>query len=439
MMAAFLPFLIIFALILVNGLYVAAEFSIIGVRPSRVEQLAEEGSSLAGIVKNVIDHPRRMDRYIATAQLGITLASLGLGMYGEPHIAHLIEGPLHDWFGIEGEAVHTISFIFALTVITYLHIVIGEMVPKSLALGDAEGLVLLLAIPMRVSESVLSWAVTILNRIGFSTLRLLGVPPPGEGGRLYTSEELAFIVTESVRGGLVEATEGVLIENIFYYADRRAGQIMTPRVDVDAVPVDIQADALLDRMLGSPHSRFPVYEGTLEHIRGVLHLKDILRQSLNAESYDLKSLLRKPLIVPETMPLDILLDTFRKERQHLAIVIDEYGRMEGVVTLEDLIEEVVGEVWDEFDEAEQDPVAVIGPGHLLVQGSLLVEDLEDYLTIPVERHAVQTVGGLVMAILGRLPREGDAATIGEVTLRVDVIEERRIREVTVRFPPEQAL
>jgi CBS domain containing-hemolysin-like protein len=246
-MAVLISFIIIALLILINGLFVAAEFAIIGVRPSRVGQLVAEGNQAARWVRGILDDRRKTDRYIATAQLGITLASLGLGMYAEPAIAHLIEGPLHDWFGLEGGIVHTISFVFALTVITYLHVVVGEMVPKSLALQNSEGTVLLLTAPMRVMGKLFSIPVTLLNRIGLWTLKLLRIPPPGENSRLYSLDELESIVSESYAEGLLEEHEQTLVANILDFAEERVEQVMVPRTMMTAIPVTTGEEELFRR------------------------------------------------------------------------------------------------------------------------------------------------------------------------------------------------
>ncbi len=260
-MELLIPFGIILLLIAINGLFVAAEFAIIGVRPSRVEQMAQEGDRTAIGIREVVRNPNKQDRYIATAQLGITLASLGLGMYGEPVIAHLLEGPLHDWFGLEGEIVHGISFVIALSFMTYLHVVLGEMVPKTIALQRAEQTVIALALPMRIMQTVFSLAVTVLNQIGLLTLRLLRVPPPGKGARLHTADELELIVSESYEGGLLDQGEQQLIVNIFDFGERRVSQVMTPRTRIEAFARDIGEQALLRRVVASSAQPLPDLRG----------------------------------------------------------------------------------------------------------------------------------------------------------------------------------
>ena len=324
----------------------AAEFAIIGVRSTRIEQVAAGGNRTARWVLGILTDRDKTDRYIATAQLGITLASLGLGMYAEPAIAHLIEDPLHDWFGLEGTIVHTISFILSLALITYLHVVLGEMVPKSLALQNAEGTVLTLATPMRTIGKLFSLPVTVLNQIGLWTLRLVRIPPPSDGSRLYSLDELELLFSESYAQGMLEQYEQELVSNILDFAVERVEQVMTPRPRITAIPLDIDEDELLELYAKTPYSRLPVYRDSIDDIVGILHLKDLVRQQLAEELFDLRTLVRPVPFVPENLPVKTLLSELQKQRQQMAIVMDEHGGTLGLVTIEDILEEVVGEVRD---------------------------------------------------------------------------------------------
>jgi CBS domain containing-hemolysin-like protein len=435
-MMAIFPFIAIALLILINGLFVAAEFSIIGVRPTRIKQLAQEGNRAARSVRDILSDRRRTDRYIATAQLGITLASLGLGMYAEPAIAHLIEAPLHDWFGLEGTIVHTIGFFIALALITYLHVVFGEMVPKSLALQSSEATVLVLASPMTVVGRFFSIPITVLNRIGLRILKLLRVPPPGASSRLYSSDELELIVLESYAGGMLDERAQELVANILDFSEERVEQVMVPRTLMTAIPMTIEEGALLELIPSTPYNRLPVYSGTIDNIVGLIHLKDLVRQELAGEPFDLPSLLRQVSYVPETLPIKSLLASFKRLHQHMAIVIDEHGGTLGLVTLEDLLEEVVGEVRDEFDEGEEDAITLVAPGHLIALGTAPLEDLEPYVSLPVHEHDVNTVGGFVFAELGRRPRVGDEVLVGAITLRVQEVEGLSIKHISIHYPSE---
>ncbi len=433
-MGILLPFIVIAVLVLLNGFFVAAEFSIIGVRRSRMERLSEEGNRTAAWVRSVLIDRTKTDRWIATAQLGITLASLGLGMYGEPAIAHFIEPPLHDWFGLTDAIVHTVGFLFALALITYLHVVIGEMVPKSLALQKAEQTVLSLTRFMRLSGRAFSVPVTVLNRIGLLMLRLLRMPPPSESSRLYTAGELQSIIAESSAGGLVEEYEQQLAANIFEFAERRVRQVMTHRTSITAIPVTVSKEDVLELVDTKRFSRVPVFQDNIDNIIGILHIKDFIRQQLANGAFDLETLLRDVSFVPETLPVDEMLAVFRNQRQHMAIVMDEHGGTLGLVTLEDLIEEVVGEVRDEFDGEEAPPVTIVAPGHIVAQGTALLEDIKDYAVLGDHDPHIQTVGGLMMAELGRRPLVGDEITLGSVILRVEAVERLAVTRVSIRLP-----
>lgn len=435
-MDGILPLLIIGLLILLNGIFVAAEFAIIGIRPTRIEQLAEEGSRVAINLREVLHNQGKVDRYVATAQLGITIASLGLGMIGEPYIARVAERPLHDWFGIEGDLAHTISFVIGLALITYLHVVLGEMVPKSLALHNAEKTVLALAAPMALMQFIFNWAITGLNQLGLLVLRLIRVPPPSSTSRLHTPNELELIVSESFVSGMLEAEEQRLVANIFDFSERRVSQLMTPRVHIEAVPADMSEEDFLALLFKSSYSRLPVYEDDIDHILGVVHIKDVVHQQVEGRPFDLRTMLHDVPAVPESMYAETLLSVLKRRHIHMAIVVDEYGGTAGLVTLEDLVEEIVGEVRDEFDVNEEPPVTVVAPGHLSISGGLPLDDLDDYVKIGDYEYEVDSVGGLVLAHLNRPPKVGEEVYLGDVTFRIDRVVGLAIERVTLLYTPE---
>lgn len=417
------PFVIIIILVLLNALFVAAEFAIIGVRPTQLKQMAEAGNRTAANVLAILRSPSGQDRYIATAQLGITIASLGLGMYGEPHIAHFIEPYIARLIGRDPHAavVQSAGYLIAIGLLTYLHTVIGEMVPKSLALSSRMRTALAIYLPMSLSQAVFHIPVTILNGIGNALLRLLRIPPAAAHARLHSAEELELIVEESAEVGLLEKRQEEFIQGIFDFGERRVNQVMTPRMKIQAIPCDASVAEIQGVLKDSYHSRFPVYEGNLDNIVGTLLLKDFVRQELRRKgSFDIRLLLRPAVVVPERWPVEKLLLTFKRLRSSMAVVLDEYGGTAGIVTLEDLVEEVVGDVRDEFDR-ESEPLIQTAPGVLEVQGTFLLDDLREYVDLGREQDLpeVETVGGLIMAQLGRLPREGDRASYGNrVTITV---------------------
>lgn len=431
------PLIIIIILILLNGLYVAAEFAIIGVRPTQMEQQVNDGDQKAQRVLDILESRPRQDQYIATAQLGITIASLGLAMYGEPRISHFIEAYLTGWFGMSESLARGVGYFVALGLLTYMHVVIGEMVPKTLALTDASGSSLRLSRLMQISQTILSIPVRVLNGIGNLLLKLLRVPPAHGQSRLLAPEELELVVTESAEGGLIEEDAEEMIRNIFDFSDRTVGQVMTPRTKVQAIPSDIPLSELLTLVTESRHSRFPVYDGDLDHILGILHLKDLIRQSIKpATAFDLRLILRAAPAVPEDQFVETLLAVFKQQRLHMAVVLDEFGGIAGIVTLEDLVEEVVGEVRDEFD-LEKEPYVEIAPGILEVAGDYLVDDLMEEVYIGSESTLpdVETVGGLVISKLGRPPQINDEVIYGDqVRIKVLDVDRRAVARARIEFP-----
>lgn len=437
--ALLLPTAIILLLVALNGFFVAAEFSIIGVRPTQLEEMEDEDrGGKREHVLGILESRTKQDRYIATAQLGITIASLGLAMYGEPQIAHLLEPFIEKlWFEPSPALVRSIGYVFGLSILTYLHVVLGEMVPKSLALSDAPNMVLALTHPMKIAQTILVIPVHILNGIGRLLLRLFKIPPAEGHERVLSAEEIELLVSESAEGGLLNQDEEEMIRNIFDFSDRVVGQVMTPRTRVQAIPIGIVREKLLKIVIESHHSRFPVYDRDRDHIVGILHLKDIIRQTMKPDSkFDIRLILRSAPAIPEDFPVEKLLAAFKSQQLHMAIVLDEFGGMAGVVTLEDLVEEVVGEVRDEFDP-EYEPYVEIEPGVLEVAGDYLVDDLmeEVYLGEAAELPDVETIGGLVVSKLGRPPQIGDEVVYHEdVTILVLEVDRRAVTRARINFP-----
>ncbi len=434
-----LPIGAIFFFVLLNGFFVAAEFAIIGVRSTQLEPMAEEGHNAAAKVLAVLNSRSAQDQYIATAQLGITVATLGLAMYGEPQIAHFVEPYLAQWMDVEAETavVQTVGYIFSLSLLTYLHIVVGEMVPKSMALSDAVKTALLVSRPMQWTVKLLRHPVRMLNAIGNRLLHLFRVPPVQGHARVLSAEELELIVSESAEGGILNEEEEEMILNIFDFSERLVGQVMTPRTKVQAIPHNMSTENILALVASSRHSRFPVYEEDLDHIIGMLHVKDLLRQRVRRQGpLDIRLLLRPVPAVPEDHSVAVLLAAFKRQHLHMAIVLDEFGGVAGIVTLEDLVEEVVGEVRDEFDQ-EREPYLEIEPGVLEVVGNYLVDDLAEdvYLGGEDELPNVETVGGLIVTRLRRPPKVGDEVVYHEhVHFKVLDVDGRAVTRVRIEFP-----
>ena len=432
----FMPVIVIVLLVLINAVFVAAEFGIAGARDAELEQLADEGNWVAGNMLQMLDTRSRLSHYIATAQLVVTLASLSLAMYGVPIIGRFI-APHLSAAGLGQDGATWAGYLVAILMLTYLHVVIGEMVPRGLAIANPSGIALALDRIMRLTGRLLGVPVRILNGIGGRLLRAFHISSAQGQPRLMAAEELELIVAESAEGGLIEDDEQEIILNIFDFSERTVGQVMTPRRKVQAIPVDCREQTLLRTVTESRHSRFPVYDGDLDHIVGILHLKDLIRLTLGPEGpFDLRLILRTAPDIPEDFQVDRLLAAFKRDKLHMAIVRDEFGGFSGVVTLEDLVEEVVGEVRDEFD-VEREPYDEISPGVLEVSGDYLLDYLSDDVDLGDEDDLpnVETVGGLIVALLGRPPINGDIVTFRDnIRLTVLDIDRLAVARARVEFP-----
>lgn len=431
-----LPLLVVGFLILMNGLFVAAEFAIVGSNRTRVEGMAENGSRSARYVRRVLSSPSNQDRYIAIAQLGITLATIGLGMYGEPAIAGWLYGPLEAWLGIGTALSHTIGTILAVSVMTYFHVVIGEMIPKALALQSPEGTAVKISPAMRLVGVVFRPAVFLLNGVAVFLLKLLGVPAADESSRFHSPRELEHLVEESHEGGTLDEGQRRMIANIFDFSEREVRQVMTPRTRVSGLPLSGVPDEIERSIQRSKYSRLPVYEGDLDNIVGILHVKDFIKWRLRnlsgdpaAEKFDFDSLLRRAPRLPEHAPADRLLKAFKQLRVHMAVVTDEYGGTAGIVTMEDLIEEVVGEVHNEFDPSEEQEIKTLDDGSVIAEGQVLLEQINDRCGTDLASGEFDTVAGLMIQTLDRPPREGDVVETNGSRLEAVEVEGLAITRV----------
>jgi CBS domain containing-hemolysin-like protein len=411
---------IIGVLVVLNGLFVAAEFAIIGAPRAAVEAAAAKGDRLAKRLLLVIRSPRQQDRFIATAQLGITLASLGLGMYGEHVLAvwfeHRLEPLAGRWSWLPA---HALASVMAVTALTYLHIVFGEMVPKSLALQHAERSARFVLAPMRALQLALYPFIVALNGMGNLALRLMGIRRQETFESRLTPEELQLIVEESEEVGAIRADSGGLIRELFEFGGLTAGESMVPRVRVAGIPVGASADDVRKIMRETRHTRYPIYDGDLDHIVGMLHVKDLLRRLIAGERISAREARPMPS-VPETMPLDDVLAVMQRQRSHMAVVLDEHGGTAGVITLEDLFEEVVGDI-DE-GQPSQPPLVEESAGVLRVRGTVRLDEVGQVWDLDLEHEDVDSVSGLVLARLGRTPLVGDV--IEWDRLRVEVLDVR---------------
>ena len=411
-------FVIILLLVLANGLFVAAEFAIVGATRAAIEHQSAQGNRLARRVARVLEDPREQDRYIATTQIGISVASLGLGMYGEHVLAVWIEQLLAPYRIDAWITAHALASVIAVAILTYLHIVLGEMVPKALALQSADKTVLYVSPVIQALEAAIKPLVVALNAAGNALLRLVGIRRQEvEAERYHTPEELEFIVKESHEGGLLRGEAGKILRELFAFGDLRAGAAMVPRVQLVGIPVGSEVDELRQLIRSHPHTRYPVYAGDLDHIVGSIHIKELLRHFISGRSVTARD--ARPLPhVPATMTIDRVAAAMRRSRAQMAVVMDEHGGTAGLITIEDLFEEVVGEIEEGRRRA---PIARDAEGRLLVRGTVRLKDAGEALGVTLEHPDVQSVSGLVLAELGRPAAAGDVVVCNNVRIEVKTV------------------
>jgi CBS domain containing-hemolysin-like protein len=416
-------------LVAANGFFVAAEFSLVRAREGRVERMRNEGRRGAALVLAQIE---RIDEYLSACQLGITMASLGIGFLGEPAIASLLEQAFGD--SISHSVSLAISITIAYLITTALHITVGEQVPKIYAIVHAERTAVRVARPLhwfRVAFSPLIWA---LNTASNAILRMVGVDPRAEFEEISSSEDLKLIIARSSRGGKLDPGEAGMLSGVFHLHEQEARQVMTPIPAVVTVDVSDSVEVALRRAVDSGHTRLVVTEeGNTDRIKGVVHVNSLVRRMMtDGPQASIADSVKDALIVPETKPLDDLLADLQRERASLAVVIDEYGRTAGIVTIEDIIEEVVGEIADETDPAVAG-IRRLANGDWWVRGHVPITDLADYgLALPVDSEAYNSVGGFVFGELGRLPKRGDIVQVNGYSLRVESVRENRVEAVRIR-------
>lgn len=422
---------IVFVLIALNGLFVAAEFAIIGVSRTAIEQHALQGSRLARGVLVVLRDPQRQDRYIATAQLGITFASLGLGMYGEHQLARGLE-PLLSGFGVGGPvSAHTVASVLAIGSLTYLHIVLGEMIPKTLALQHSEATALWISSPMRWIELAFWPLVVGLNSLGRGVLRLFGVRRAA-AVRIPSPDALRFVVEESVAQGELEPDAGQVLRELFEFSNLTAGEIMTPRVRVAGLRIGASAAELRAAARSALHARYLVYEETLDRILGLVLIRDVLALLVSGQALT-RGIVRKVPFVPATAKLDVVLARMRRDRTQLVVVMDEHGGTSGIVTVEDVFAEVIGDVAD--GSAASQPVFEMS-GELHALGIARLAQVGEQLGIEVEHPEVDTVSGLVLTLLDRPAEVGDRVHYRGLELEVRVVQGRGVHDCVLRVGPD---
>jgi CBS domain containing-hemolysin-like protein len=408
-------------LILLNAFFVAAEYGLVTARRTRIIELQHEGNRHARDVLRITSNP---PHFIAAMQLGVTLTSLGIGALGE----HALSKALDPWIAT------ALAVAIAYLILTFFHVVIGELVPKSVALAHSEGTALIVSAPVRAFFFVANPLIWVLQRSTDLVLRVLGQEPPGPEDEVHSEAELRMLVSQSTAHGEIEQQEQEMLYKVFDFADKEAADVMVPRPEVVALSIDLPPEKALEAVMDAPFTRYPVYRGDLDEIVGTLHVRDLFHamRDLGMEQVVLEDVIRPPYIVPETKDLASLLTEFRRANQHMAIVVDEYGEMEGIVTLEDVLEEIVGEIEDEFDLPDES-IEQIDEDTIRIDGTFPIDDFNERFHTELPAEDYHTIGGFVFGLLGRAPEVGDDVSHDGMRFDVLEVEGSRIEKLAVNF------
>src|SRR2546423_13519784 len=426
-MTLLLELLAVAALILLNAFFVAAEYGLVTSRRTRIEELVHQGNRRARRVLVVVSDP---PRFIAAMQLGVTLTSLGIGALGEHALTKAFDPVMAT----------VLAVVLAYLLLTFFHVVIGELVPKGVALGHSESTALAVAAPVRAFFTLAWPLIWILQRSTNVVLRLLGLGPPGAETEVHSEAELKMLLNVSTERGEIEQDEQEMLYKVFDFADKEASDVMVPRPEVGALSVDLPSEECLRAVMDSPYTRYPVYRESLDDILGILHVRDLFQALVDngIAAVVVEQLVRPAYVVPETKDLAALLTEFRRTNQHMAIVVDEYGGMEGIVTLEDLLEEIVGEIEDEFDLPDES-VEQVDEDTIRIDGTFPIDDFNDQFRTELPAEDYHTVAGFVFGQLGRLPQAGDEISHDGLLFRVEEGEGQRIGKlaVTLQRPAQE--
>jgi putative hemolysin len=427
---------IVTLMIAVTSLYVAGEFAAVSARKSRIMQMANEGNRLAQSIVPILEDSHKLDRYIAASQVGITLSSVLLGIYGQREIAPLLATVLDDLPFLSEVAAAGVATTLVLILLTALQVVLGELVPKSLALQYPEQMALWTSIPMRWSADIFFRPlIMILNGSGLLLMRILGIHHTEEHKHVHSPEEIQFLLTQSHAGGLLAEQEHLLLESAFRFGRLQVGEVTVPRTRMIAADVTAPVADILRIAAQSDYTRIPLYEGDIDHIVGFVHLKELFRLSYEGKTTDIRSILRSVTFVHESSYLDDVWNTLNKDRTYMAIVFDEHGGTVGMVTREDLVEELFGEVQDEFDEGETPPLKKLDENSYRLRGDLSITYLNDRLHLNIDNEDAYTIGGYILNTLGHLPEVGEEIVKDNVTLKVNAVEDRAVEEVLLTINP----
>ena len=423
-------------LVFANAFFVVSEFSIVKIRRTKLEELAHSGNKRAKIALKINDH---LNTYLSAIQLGITIASLGLGWIGEPAVSKLLEFIFGSCFADNPVLLHSLSFGIAFSFITLLHVVLGELVPKSLAIQATERYVLAVAPALYLFNRVFSPFIWVFDHVSIWILKLMGTKMTSEGDETHSEEEIKIIIDASQRGGIIDETEGEIIQNAIDFSEICAHEIMVPRQDIKCLYIGSSFEDALDFIKKHNHTRFPLCNKDRDHIIGMIHIRDFLEHSSEKNDKDfLTKISRKILFVPENKSISDILHQMMLKRVHMAVVVDEYGGTAGLLSMEDILEELVGDILDEHDAASDEPVKKINDNVCEFDGIVLVEDAFDCMGLPEVEHEESTMGGYVFGLLGREPKAGDKAEDAFCSYEVLKVDNMRITKIKaqIKEPPQ---
>lgn len=424
--------IIVFLLVFMNAFFVATEFAMVKVRKSRIETLVIEGDKRA---KHTLRVVKDLNDYLSACQLGITLASLGLGWVGEPAVADLLK-PLFNLFNLSEAAVHSISFILGFSIITGFHIVLGELAPKSLAIISAEKIAMGTALPLIMFYKVTYPIMWLFNHSTNLVLKIFGLSQVDEHEAAHTDEEIKLLVEESYKHGLIDKTELTFVDNIFDFSEKTVKEIMIPRTDMKCIFLEDSFEEVITFALSEQLTRYPVCKESKDNVVGFIHIKDLYKQKIESNNQNINDIIREIKFVPESMSISELLKVFKKEKVQMAIVIDEYGGTFGLVTIEDILEEIVGEIQDEFDE-EGYEIAKTEDGNYIVDGKVIIDDINELLETEIEVENIDTIGGWVYSQLTAYPQVNDKVTYENYQFIILKCDRKRISKVLIKKLPEK--
>lgn len=422
---------LVFLLVFANAFFVVSEFSIVKIRRTKLEELAHNGSKRAKIGLKINDH---LNTYLSAIQLGITLASLGLGWIGEPAVSKLLEACFDNWFADNPVLLHSLSFGIAFGFITLLHVVLGELVPKSLAIQETERCALIIAPALYTFNRIFAPFIWVFDHVTIGILKLIGIKPGDENDDAHSEEEIKLIIDASQKGGIIDDTEGEIIQNAICFSETSAHEIMIPRQDIKCIYKNYSYNETMDFIRQHNHTRFPLCDKDKDHIIGMVHIRDILEHPEDKDAKDfLSRVSREILFVPENKSISDILHQMMHKHIHLAIVVDEYGGTAGMISMEDILEELVGDILDEHDDISDEPIKKIDDTSCEFDGLYLVEDAFDCMGLPEFETEESTIGGYVFGLIGREPKIGDQAEDDYCRYEVMAVDNMRITRVKIHI------